>query len=370
MTRQSILNIRHRELGSKLDGDMWNDMPLPWFYNSDPNDEVVAVRSAAGLFDISALNILHVSGPDAAAVIDSLCAIDVTKMKPGTARLAAEVDERGALCDDLMVIYDAPNRYRISHGGGSTQERLRGAAEQRNVEWRQDFDVHMLSLQGPRAAAILQPHIGMDVNRLPYFAHVETQLFDRKIVISRGGYSGEQGFEVSCSADHAIALWDAILDAGKPHGIVPASWTALELARIEAALLFYPFDMPEGDTTPWELNLDWMVDTDKPGDYIGKTALLNARGKERFKQAGVVVKHDGPVTAGAKIFVGKEEAGVVTSASFSRYLMQSLAMVHLKPGYTALGTKVEIRDAAGNFSGVVTKTPFYDPMRLRTRVAA
>ena len=345
-------------------------MPLPWHYSSDPNDEVVAVRSAAALFDISALNILHVTGADAASVIDSLCAIDVTKMKPGTARLAAEVDERGALCDDLMVIYDAPNQYRLSHGGGSTQERLRRAAEKRSVEWRQDFDVHMLSLQGPRAAAVLQPHIGMNLDRLPYFAHVETRLFERKIVISRGGYSGEQGFEVSCSADHAIALWDAILDAGKPHGIVPASWTALELARIEAALLFYPFDMPEGDTTPWELNLDWMVDLDKPGDYTGKTALLAARGKERFKQAGVIVKHDGPVTAGAKIFIGNEEAGVVTSASFSRYLMQSLAMVHLKPGHTALGTKVEIRDAAHTFSGVVTKTPFYDPMRLRTRVAA
>lgn len=345
-------------------------MPLPWHYSSDPNDEVVAVRSAAALFDISALNILHVTGADAASVIDSLCAIDVTKMKPGTARLGAEVDERGALCDDLMVIYDAPNQYRLSHGGGSTQERLRRAAEKRSVEWRQDFDVHMLSLQGPRAAAVLQPHIGMNLDRLPYFAHVETRLFERKIVISRGGYSGEQGFEVSCSADHAIALWDAILDAGKPHGIVPASWTALELARIEAALLFYPFDMPEGDTTPWELNLDWMVDLDKPGDYTGKTALLAARGKERFKQAGVIVKHDGPVTAGAKIFIGNEEAGVVTSASFSRYLMQSLAMVHLKPGHTALGTKVEIRDAAHTFSGVVTKTPFYDPMRLRTRVAA
>jgi aminomethyltransferase len=228
----------------------------------------------------------------------------------------------------------------------------------------------MLSLQGPRAAAILQPHIGIDLNQLPYFAHVETKLFDRKIVISRGGYSGEQGFEVSCSSDHAIALWDGILEAGKPHGVVPASWTSLELARIEAALLFYPFDMPEGDTTPWELNLDWMIDVDKPGEYTGKAALLDARGKERFKQAGVVVKHDGPVTAGAKIFIGTEEVGVVTSATFSRYLMQSLAMVHLKPGHTALGTKVEIHDGAGNFSGVVTRTPFYDPMRLRTRVAA
>jgi aminomethyltransferase len=370
MTRQSILNVRHRELGSKLDGDTWNDMPLPWFYSSDPNDEVVAVRSRAGLYDISALNILNVTGPDAQAVIDSICAIDVTKLKPGTCRLAAEVDERGAICDDLMVICDAPERYRISHGGGVTQQLLKQAAEGRNVEWHQDFDVHMLSLQGPTSATILQPHIALDLNKLPYFAHVETKLFGRRIVISRGGYSGEQGFEVSCRADDAIALWDSILEAGKPHGIVPASWTSLELARIEAALLFYPFDMPEGDTTPWELNLDWMIDADKKADYHGKAALLAARGKERFKQAGVLVKHDAAVTAGSRIFIGDEDVGVVTSATFSQYLMQSLAMVHLKPNHIALGTKVEIRDPAGTFCGAVTKTPFYDPQRLRTRVAA
>jgi len=370
MTRQSILNVRHRELGSKLDGDSWNDMPIPWYYSGDPYDDVVAVRTAAGLYDISALNIVRVTGPDAAAVIDSLCAIDVSRMKPGTARLAAEVDERGGLCDDLMVIYDAPQHFRLSHGGGTTQTQLERAAHKRNVEWRQDFDVHMLSLQGPRSTDILQAHIGIELNKLPYFAHVETQLFGRKIIVSRGGYSGEQGFEVSCASIDAVALWDNILDAGKPHGAVPASWMSLEIARIEAALLFYPFDMPEGDTTPWEVNLDWMVDLDKAGDYVGKTALLAARGKERVKQAGVVVKHDAAVSAGSPIYIGDEQVGVVTSAIFSRYLMQSLAMVHLKPNHTALGTKLEIRDAAGKFSGVVSKTPFYDPMRLRTRVAA
>ncbi|MFP3693393.1 aminomethyl transferase family protein, partial [Burkholderia sp. SIMBA_048] len=88
--------------------------------------------------------------------------------------------------------------------------------------------------------------------------------------------SGEQGFEVSCASADAVALWDNILDAGKPHGAVPASRMSLEIARIEAALLFYPFDMPEGDTTPWEDNLDWMVDLDKAGDYTGKAALLAA----------------------------------------------------------------------------------------------
>jgi len=370
MTRESILNIRHRELGSKLDGDSWNDMPIPWHYRRDSQDEVVAVRTAAGLYDISALNIVRVSGPDAAAVIDAMVPIDVRRLRPGTARLAAAVDERGAISDDLMVICDGENEYRLSHGSGDTQRKLAALSEGRNVRWAQDFDVHMMSLQGPRSTDILRQHIGIDLATLPYFAHRETTLFGRKITVSRGGYSGEQGFELACASADAVALWDALLEAGKPHGLIPCSWDSLELARIEAALLFFPFDMPEGDTTPWEVNLDWAIDTDKASDYVGKAALLAARGKERFFQAGVAVRLDCAVEAGAKIFVDGKEAGVVTSATFSRYLMQSLALVHLKPAYKALGTKVEIRDSRGAHTGVVARTPFYDPQRLRTQVKA
>ena len=370
MTRESILNVRHRELGSTLDGDTWNDMPIPWRYRRDPQDEVVAVRTAAGLYDISGLNIVKVSGPDAAAVIDKMVPIDVHRLQPGTARLAAAVDENGAVSDDLMVICDAPNQYRLSHGSGNTQRQLAALSKGRDVKWEQDFDVHMLSLQGPRAAAILKPHIGIELALLPYFAHRETTLFGRKIIVSRGGYSGEEGFEIACAAADAVDLWDAILEAGKPQGLIPCSWDSLELARIEAALLFFPFDMPEGDTTPWEVNLGWAIDTDKAGDYVGKAALLNARGKERFFQAGVAVRHDRAVEAGSKIFVDGKAVGVVTSATFSRYLMQSLALVHLQSGYKALGTKVEIRDSNGAHAGTVTKTPFYDPQRLRTQVKA
>jgi aminomethyltransferase len=370
MTRQSILNTRHRELGSKLDGESWNGMPIPWRYRRDPHDEVVAVRTAAGLYDISALNIVRVSGADAAAVIDRLVPIDVHRLRPGTARLAAVVDEGGAISDDLMVIRDGDAAFRLSHGSGSTRAQLAALCEGRQVSWEQDLDVHMLSLQGPRSPALLQPHVGTDLASLPYFEHRETTLFGLPVTISRGGYSGEQGFELACASTNAVALWDAVLEVGAPLGVIPCSWDSLDVARIEAALLFYPFDMPEGDTTPWEVNLGWAIDADKAADFVGKAALLAARGKARYFQAGVAVRDDAAVEAGALILVDGKEAGVVTSATFSRYLMQSLALVHLKPEYKALGTRVEIRDSRGSHAGVVARTPFYDPQRLRTRVRA
>lgn len=366
MQRNSILNERHRQLGSKLDGDTWNNMPIPWSYHSDAHEEVVATRTRAGLYDVSALNIVNVSGPDAEAVIDHLVSIDVTRLKPGSARLAAEVNEAGALVDDIMVIRDAADRFRLSHGSGATPVTLAKLAAGRNVKVESDQDIHILSLQGPLSAEVLQPHASAKLDAIKYFHHTDSTLFGKNVVIGRGGYSGELGYEVWCKAADAVFLWDAILEAGKGHGVIPCSWNALDLTRVEAALLFFPFEMPEGDTTPWEVNMDWAVDLDKQGDYIGKAAVLTSRGKERVKQAGMLVRHHAAVEAGAPIFDGQDQVGVVTTASYSRLLMQSLAMVHLNKAQAQVGRSYTIRSKDGEFSALVVPTPFYDPLRKRT----
>lgn len=366
MGRNSILNERHRQLGSKLDGDTWNDMPLPWRYSTDPLDEVIATRTRAGLYDVTALNIINVSGADAAAVLDGLVSIDVHRLKPGSARLGAEVNEEGALVDDIMIIRDAADRFRVSHGSGKTKEHLAKLAAGKRIEVQPDNDVHILSLQGPRSLDILKPHASGDLAGLPYFHHMEAKLFGTPVVIGRGGYSGERGYEVYCKAADAVRMWDQILEAGKPFGAMAASWTALDLTRVEAALLFFPFDMPEGDTTPWEVNMDWAVDLDKAGDYIGKAAVMKLRGRERVKQAGLLCDADQAVEVGAKLYDGKREVGVVTTSSYSQFLMQSLAMVHLQPTHIAIGTRLTVRGSAGECAATVARTPFYDPRRRRT----
>lgn len=364
VTRNSVLNERHRQLGCKLDESIWG-MPIPQSYHTDPHAEVIAVRTRAALYDVSALNIVNVQGPAALKVLDKLVAIDVTELEPGTSRLAAEVNEEGALVDDIMIICDAKDSYRISHGGGNTQETLAKLAEGQDVTIGQDFDVHILSLQGPRSIDILDPEVDIALNDLPYFKHVETTLFGRDVILARGGYSGERGYEVYCSANDAVHIWDGIMEKGQKYGVMAGSWDSLDLTRVEAALLFYPFDMPEGDTTPWEVNMHWCVDLNKKGDYIGKQALLKLKGRERFKQAGLVCQSTEAMPAGAKILKDGKEVGVVTSAVFSRYLMQSIAMVHIKAEFSGLGTQVVVAGDSPVKAHVV-KTPFYDPMRLRT----
>ncbi len=250
--RNSILNSRHAALGSKLDGDTWNDMSIPWSYNTDAHDEAVAVRSRAGLFDVSALNLIDVTGVDAESVLNAMVAKDVAKLKVNTAMIAVEMNELGVLCDDIMIIRLGTNEFKVSHGTGKTPDNLRTLAAGKNIQIQKDDDTHVLSLQGPKALEILTQHVGIILSVLPYFGFIKTTIFGIDVIIGRGGYAAERGYEIYSPAKYIETIWDEILEVGKPFGIVPASWNCLELTRVEAALQFFPFEMPEGDTTPWD----------------------------------------------------------------------------------------------------------------------
>ncbi|MDE1567258.1 aminomethyltransferase family protein [Aquabacter sediminis] len=362
--RQSILNERHRALGSKLE-ESWNDMAIPQHYATDPYEETAAVRYRAGLIDVSALKILNVTGPDATKLLNKLVTSDVSKIAPGRSMISSMVDDEGGLIDDVLIYCDGENAYRLSHGGGATEEALPALAEGLEVSFPRDEDIHILSLQGPKALDILQPDTPLDLKTIPYFGHARTTLYGIEVSIARGGYSAERGYEVFCAAKDAVYVWDKILERGAPFGVMPVSWDCLDIVRVEGALLFFPFDMPHTDTTPWEVLMDWTVDLSKP-DFRGKEALIRRKGTERTHQAGLEVEHHKAITPGAKLFKDGAEVGTVNSTVFSQHLMKSLAMVSLIPSLTALGTKVEVVDGGETFTAYVVRTPFYDPMRLRT----
>ena len=362
--RQSALNERHLALGSKLDAE-WNGMPIPQTYSTDPYEETTIVRSRAGLFDVTGLRLIDVSGPDAEAMLNAMLTSDVSTLKPGESAISNIVDDEGSLIDDVLVYRDGPQAFRLSHGGGSLEDALPLFTEGRNVTVAKDDDVHILSLQGPLALDILKPHTPLDLAGLKYFRHARTTLFGYDVSLARGGYSAERGYEVFCAAKDAVAIWDAIMEAGRPFGICAASWACLDIVRVEGALLFFPFDMPLPDTTPWEVGADWTVDLSKP-DFRGKAALERRRNAIRFRQVGLEVLDDEAVPPGSRIFHEGREVGTLNSSTYSRHLMKSLGLAHLPPELAALGTAVEIRTDKGNLAANVVRTPFYDPMRLRT----
>jgi aminomethyltransferase len=362
--RKNALQSIHMALGSKLDSD-WNGMPIPQRYSTDPYEEVAIVRSKAGLFDVSGLRMINVSGADVVDVLNRMLTSDVGKLKPGQSAISNIVDENGSLIDDVLVYRDGETEYRLSHGGGSLEDVIDGFFQGSQSTWAKDDDVHILSLQGPLALDILNPHAEADLSTIKYFQHARTRLFGRQVSIGRGGYSAERGYEVFCAAADAPFLWDKIMEAGKSSGVCAASWDCLDIIRVEGALLFFPFDMPKGDETPWEVGADWTVDLSKP-DFHGKAALEKRRQEIRVANVGLEIDAHEAVEPGAKIFKDGKEVGTVNSTTYSRHLMKSIALGHVTPDLKGWGTQLEVRSSAGIFPAHVVRTPFYDPHRLRT----
>lgn len=362
--RKSALEKIHMDLGSQLDTD-WNGMPIPQHYSTCPYEETVIVRSKAGLFDVSGLRMINVSGSDIVAVLNKMLTTDVDKLKPGQSAISNIVDENGALIDDVLVYRDGATEFRLSHGGGNLEDVIDGFFQGSSSTWAKDDDVHILSLQGPLALDILNPHADADLAKVKYFEHARTKLFGRDVSIGRGGYSAERGYEVFCAAADAADLWTKIMEAGKPFGICAASWDCLDIVRVEGALLFFPFDMPQGDETPWEVGADWTVDLSKP-DFNGKAALEKRKGEIRFANVGLEIDAHEAIEPGAKLLKDGRQVGTVNSTTYSRYLMKSLALAQTTPELKAIGTTFRVKSEKGEFDAHVVRTPFYDPHRLRT----
>ena len=360
--RESALAAHHRTLGSNLED--WNGMGAPWTYNSDPCDEHDAVRERAGLFDVSGLKKVRVRGSAADAVCDHIITRDMSRIPIGRSAYGPVLQDDGGICDDAIIFTLADDDVLVVHGAGACMERLQESAEGKQVNIAFDDDLHDISLQGPASVGLLDPHTPMDLPALRYFHQAETTLFGRPVLISRTGYSGERGYEIFATAEHVVPLWEEILERGASAGIVPCSFTCLDKIRVEAALLFYPYDMTEANT-PWEVTMGWSVSR-KKGDFRGKEAVFAREGQEKVLMAGIVADHDDAVEAGAALTLDGNEVGVVNSPAWSHRLEKSLALCHVAPHAAAEGTQLMLEGETMQCQATVSQIPFYDPEKTRT----
>lgn len=360
-TRTSALAERHRALGSDL-GD-WNGMGVAWSYASDPCDEHDAVRTAAGLFDVSGLKKIHVRGPDSLAVVDHIITRNMAAIEAGKSAYGPLLTEEGTICDDAIIANTGANDWLVVHGSGETMERLQESARGKNVGIEFDDVLHDISLQGPKAVELLDAHTPLDLPSLSYFQHQATELFGHDCVLSRTGFSGERGYEVFAKADVIGDIWDQILGHGEAMGIMPCSFTCLDKIRVEAALLFYPYDMTK-ENTPWEVGLDWALS--RKSEYRGKDAVFAAQGKEKIKFAGIVADHTDILAGGETLLLEGREVGVVNSPAYSHRMKKSLALVHLVPEAAAVGTELEVKGEGMSCAATVERIPYHDPEKTRT----
>ena len=367
--RHSKLAHRHAAIGGELED--WNGMGTAWFYDHTPERakaDYEAIRTKAGLMDVSGLKKCHVTGKDAAYVIDRCTTRNVEKIAPGRAIYATMLNAEGKFIDDCVIYHLAVNSWMVVIGTGTGMESLTTVAAGKDCSVLFDDDLHDMSFQGPLSIDLLAKEIPA-IRDLPYFGIMQTRLYGRDVMISRTGYTGERGYEIFCRGKDAVHLWDSILDAGKDLGVRPCQFSTLDMLRIESYLLFYPGDNSEtfpfenepcGDTL-WELGLEFTVSPGKIG-FIGAENHYALKGKERIKIYGVKLEDSmARMDMGARVMQGDKDVGVITYGLSSELHNYSVAIARLSPNVAKAGTKLTVIQKDGTkLAATAEEMPFYD----------
>lgn len=375
--RTSALAQRHEAIGAELED--WNGMGTAWFYDHTPERakaDYEAIRTKAGLMDVSGLKKVHLTGPDAAYVIDRTTTRNVEKIMPGRAVYACMLDTRGLFVDDCVIYRLSVNSWMVVHGTGTGMEQMAAAAAGKNVAMTFDDDMHDMSLQGPVAVDFLAEHVP-GIRDLAYFGIMQTKLFGCPVMISRTGYTGERGYEIFCQSKHAVQIWDQILSNGEAMGIRPTQFSTLDMLRIESYLLFYPGDnsetFPFADGSPagdslWELGLDFTVSPGKEG-FVGSENHYAMKGKERFKIYGVKLSGSmDQMEMFARVLQDGKDVGVITYGLSSDLNGYSVAIARLDPSVAVAGTALTVVQPDGTeLAATAEEMPFYDTeKKIRT----
>jgi len=365
--KQTPLNAAHRRMGGRMvDFGGW-DMPVQ--YPLGTVEEHLRTRTRAGLFDVSHMGEIDVRGADAIPFINRLCSNDVTKLIDGQAHYTALTTPEGTVVDDLLVYRFAEDHLMLVVNASTTKKdwdwitshQRAERVELKNVsdEWCQ------LALQGPAALDILQQLTPAPLSEIKYYHFREGEVDGVPAVISRTGYTGEDGFEVYAAADEAERLWDRILDAGRydtPEGVAPCGLAARNTLRLEAAMALYGHEIDK-TTTLLEANLGWICKLNK-GDFIGRAAL--AKQKEagvKQKLAGFEITERGIARDSQDVFVNGERVGRVTSGSPAPFLRKNIGLAYVPIEFAAEGQELQI-DVRGRMVGArIVATPFYKRQR-------
>ena len=357
MPNRTPLFSRHVALGGRIvDFGGWE---LPQQYTSI-RDEHLAVRKIAGLFDVSHMGRLDVKGEASEQFLQGLVTNDVTKVAPGHAQYNLMCKPDGGIVDDLVI-------YR--RGEADFLVVVNASNREKDIAWLREhlpagvtisdrtLEVSLIAFQGPRAEALL-PKGTSGTAGVPYFGFITGQVAGKPALISRTGYTGEDGFELFVDSEHVGAVWDAILDAGRDQGVLPAGLGARDATRLEAALRLYGNDMDE-TVNPYEAGLAWTVKLDK-GDFVGRDALVNVKETgPRRRLIGLSLQPGSIPRHGAAVSQDQRKVGVVTSGTHSFYLGHPIALALMEGPSFPVGATLAVDIRGRDAEAEVVKLPFF-----------
>ncbi|WP_066373427.1 glycine cleavage system aminomethyltransferase GcvT [Herbidospora mongoliensis] len=352
MSRPTPLHEVHKSLGATLTDFAGWLMPLR--YGSE-SAEHTAVRTAAGLFDLSHMGEIYVTGPGAADALDHALVGNLGGLEPGRARYTMMCDADGGIVDDLIVYRLAADEFMVC---ANASNYLKVAAELTDRAKNHDAVVDdrsdsyaLLAVQGPNSPEILAQLTDADLPGLKYYTGLPGTVAGVEALIARTGYTGEDGFELFVQADDAVKLWHALMEAGASHGLVPAGLSARDTLRLEAGMPLYGNELTSA-TTPMDAGLGRVVRFDKPGDFVGRAALSALETEKRL--VGLVMKgRRVPRHGFAVVDAEGTVIGEVTSGAPSPSIGRPIAMAYV----TSTPAAVDIR---GSHEPVdVVDLPFY-----------
>ena len=359
--KRTSLFEEHVSSGARLVPFAGWEMPIQY---TSILSEARDVRSKAGIFDVSHMGRLEVTGADSPRFFHRLVTADVVNMPLGRARYTLVCNEQGGIIDDTILYRMGDERF-IFHRECLQRGHRSGLANRWRDEWAMDVDINvrtretaLIALQGPLAQGILQPMCSVDPSSIRPFRAVESQVSGFAAVVCRTGYTGEDGFEIIVSAENAPSLWRSFADGGA----TPCGLGARDVLRLEAGLLLHGLDM-DATLTPLEAGLERFVSWDK-GDFIGLAALreMKERGLPR-SLVGFRLVEKGIPRHGYSILRGDESIGAVTSGSYSPTLDMGIGLGYVSPEHLTPGSRIAIDIRGRQAEAEVVAIPFYSRKR-------
>ena len=356
--KQTALNSTHRASGAKMVDYCGWDMPVEY---SGITREHLAVRNAAGLFDVSHMGEIEVCGPQSLDLLQHVTCNDVSRLQDGQAQYSALMLPSGSCIDDCVVHRFAPDHYFLCVNAANTD---------RDYAWMvqcNSFGADVLNvsaqyaqiaLQGPRALEILKKVTESDPTDLKYYWFRQSRCAGIDGLLARTGYTGEDGFEFYFPPTSSEQIWNTLLDAGKVEGLIPAGLGARNTLRLEAAYPLYGHEL-DAETTLIEANLAWIVKLDK-GDFTGRDVLLRQKTEGASKKLiGFEMIDRAPARDGYTVCVEGKSVGKVTSGSPAPYLKKNIGLAFVPPEFSEVGREIQIEIRGRQANAQIVKLPFY-----------
>ena len=361
--KKTALNDVHRRLGGRMVKFGGWDMPVQ--YPAGTVSEHLRTRTHAGLFDVSHMGEIDVRGPDAISFVNRLTSNDASKLIDGQAQYSALTTPEGTVIDDLLVYRFAEDHLLLVVNAGTTDKDWDWISSHRgaeNVELKNlSADYCQIALQGPDALSILQQLTTVPLDEIKYYHFTKDKVDGVEAIVSRTGYTGEDGFEVYAASEKGEQLWNKILDAGKygeEYGVLPCGLAARNTLRLEAGMCLYGHEIDE-TTTLLEANLGWICKLNK-GEFIGRERLQRQKEEGiKRKLIGFEVTDRGIARDGQEVLIDGQPVGRVTSGSPAPFLKKNIGMAYVPVEFANEGRAIEIDVRGRRVNAQIVPLPFY-----------